>query len=63
MTSQNTALASHHFVPPTLTKLMGLLAKEEGHIATVACASRMKTSACSCGGLVRTLLAVKHVFL
>lgn len=63
MTSQNTALANHRFALPTLTKSMGLPAMEERPIATVACVSHTKTSACSCGGRVRTLLVVKYVVL
>lgn len=58
VTSQSTALGSHRSAPPTPTKLMGLPVKEERHIAIMACVSHTKTSACSCGGQVRTRLAV-----
>lgn len=63
VTSQSTALGSHHSAPPTPTKLMGLPAKEERHIAIMACVSHTKTSACSCGGQVRTRLAVCCIVL
>lgn len=54
--SQNSARASLPNAPPTSTRWTALPVRAARPTATMACASPTRSSASSCGGLVRTLL-------